>query len=270
MFINLIKACEMYLSLVKQADLVDLTQNFNPLNTKKEEDDVDSLINQVNQFNASNKVEEDDESNNANKLLGLPERHADIAEGIPEAYIAKVQSMKLFNRNLPDSFWFAFIKMCERLGTPPQNVAKVIRNESKFDPKAVNYQTVNGKKKPIAKGLNQIIKGIGTKIGMPPGMWDNFENMTAEQQLPWVEKSFRASNIKGNMSATDIYARNFGGFPNPDGSMYASKAYIDKHPQKDKFQRPDFQDLAYRQNIGLDKDHKGYIAKKDLSRLVGE
>ena len=179
---------------------------------------------------------------------------------------------------LPDTFWDKFDDMCLRLKVEPVELAAVITAESGFNPKAINYvrdPNTNkpkldqfGKQIPQAKGLNQLIWSTAKSLGMSRDVWDNLENISAEEQLVWVEKYFEKNKIAGK-SRVDIYVKNFGGFANPDGSLYASKAYIDSHPMKDKFQRPEFQDKAYNQNKYLDKENKGFIAKKDLARLVG-
>lgn len=185
---------------------------------------------------------------------------------IPAEKQALINKLKPYNRSgkpLDDNFWLAFIDMCERLGVAPENLAKVIRGESGFDPNPPR------RTRTWAKGLNQMIRFVAMKgLGMTQEEWDRYHLLPAIQQLPWVEKYFRRQNVRG-ASAIDIYAKNFGGFNNPDGSLYASKAYIESHPQRDQFKNPDYQDLAYRENRALDRDNKGYIAKSDLGRLIG-
>lgn len=179
--------------------------------------------------------------------------------------------------NLPDSFWDKYDQMCLRLKVDPVELAAVIKSESGFNPKAINYvRDSNNKPKldqqgkpiPQAKGLNQLIKSTAKSLGMTDDIWNNFENLSAEEQLDWVEKYFTRNHIAGK-SRLDIYVKNFGGYPNPDGSLYASKSYIEKHPQKDSFKDPDRQEKAYNQNKYLDKEGKGYISKQDLAKLVG-
>jgi hypothetical protein len=192
---------------------------------------------------------------------------------------AKYSSIGAYrNPKLSDEFWRAYDAMCSRLKVDPAELAAVIQSESGFNPKAVNYvmDAKTGKKKldkdgkPIAqaKGLNQLIHSTAKGLNMPEETWQNFENLSATDQLEYVEKYFQKNPIAG-LKRADIYAKNFGGFNNPDGSLYASKSHIESSPQKDLFKNPEYQNKAYEQNRALDKDHKGYIAKSDLARLVG-
>lgn len=154
-------------------------------------------------------------------------------------------------------FWAKYVAMCKRLQIDPKELARVLNSESKFSPGSVNRHTVTGQ--PQAKGLNQITKSTGTAMGMPPGYWDTYENVSATEQLIWVEKYFRGS--KG-ATAGQLYRKNFGGYNNPNGSLYdktaCAKGYVNCK----------FQEVAYQQNLGLDKDNKGYITGADLEKIL--
>lgn len=50
--------------------------------------------------------------------------------------------------------------------------------------------------------------------------------------------------------------------------MYASRAYIDKHPMSEKFPDKDRQDFQYKMNAGMDMDKDGAITKEDLKRFM--
>ncbi len=174
--------------------------------------------------------------------------------------------------NLPQSFWVAYVEMCNRLGVDPLALATVLNNESGFKPGAQNFDGGNGKRtnEAVAKGLNQIIKPIGIgKLGMTPEEWASYQNLSAEEQLFWVEKYFKKTGCKG-ASAGAIYRKNFGGYPNPDGSLYASYAHQEFYTSVSgkPFPNPKNNDLSYRSNLGLDKDKKGYIDQADLDRAV--
>lgn len=90
-------------------------------------------------------------------------------------------------KNLSDSFWDEFVATARRLGMKPEWLAMLIYEESAFDSTAQNIQ--NGK--PIAKGFNQFTQVGARGVGMPPGLWDSFENTSPEEQLKWAEKAFR-------------------------------------------------------------------------------
>jgi hypothetical protein len=121
----------------------------------------------------------------------------------------------------------------------------------------VNRNSKTGK--PQAKGLNQMTQATGTAFGMPPGYWDTYENVPASEQLIWVEKYFKGS--KGS-SAAQLYRKNFGGFNNPNGSLYDGSA-CDKG-----YDKCEQQQVSYRENKGLDRDGKGYITTEDLASIL--
>lgn len=177
------------------------------------------------------------------------------------------ESAGLKGSQLPPEFWVQYVEMCKRLGVDPIELAAVIQSESNFNPAAVAIR--NGR--PVAKGLNQIIKKNGPKLGLSPDQWDTFETFTAIEQLPYVEAYFSKCGVRG-ADRVDIYAKNFGGFPNPDGSRYASLQYINNYqPEADrvKFQNPEYQDMCYSQNKGLDRNGKNRIDKADLKVNAG-
>jgi len=205
------------------------------------------------------------------------------------AKLAPAQPTGIYRSSIfPNEFWDKFDEMCVRLKVKPQELAAVLKNESRFDPHAVNYvidpktnkyklriDPMTGKpvadrhkgKIPQAKGLNQLIKSTAKSLGMSDEEWENYDLQSAEEQLKWVELYFTKNPIAG-LSRGDIYVKNFGGYHNQqNGIMYASKAYMDAHPEI-KWQNPQSQNKAYEQNTGLDKDKKGYITVKDLKATV--
>lgn len=103
---------------------------------------------------------------------------------------------------------------------------------------------------------------------MPDDIWKSFATLSAENQLPWLEKYFSINSIAGK-TKEQIYRKNFGGFPNPDGSLYASKEYIDNYQSEEdraKFRNPSFQDIACKQNKLLVSN--GRIVQEALDKLV--
>jgi hypothetical protein len=178
---------------------------------------------------------------------------------------------------LDDKFWQEFVNMSKRLKVDPLSLAKVIRSESNFDPKAVAKDPKDGH--PIAKGLNQIIRSTGTSmLGMPVELWNRFEQLSALEQLPWTEKYFAKVGVSG-MSPSQIYVKNFGGLNQQhqgETILYMSRSYMDANKNQPFVKSlidkglDKFQEKAYNSNKALDKNNKGYIAKSDLERIVGK
>jgi hypothetical protein len=104
-------------------------------------------------------------------------------------------------------------------------------------------------------------------VGMSEDVWKRYETLSAEEQLPYLEKFFTALNVRG-LDAHQMHLKNFGGHNNPDKSMYASKEWMDKHPEmfgklsdKDK----ERQDYQYSQNTALDKNKDGRITPDEVA-----
>lgn len=160
--------------------------------------------------------------------------------------------------SLPQEFWVKFVEMSKRLKVSPYELAIVINSESGFNPGAQNIQ--GGR--IIAQGLNQLIKSTAKSLGITDELWENFSKLPWEEHLKWSEKFFArfGSRIAGK-NAGDIYLMNFGGFSNPDGSLYASKAFQEKykaqHPEAE-YKQPNYQQKAIEQNSGL-VDESGRI-----------
>lgn len=162
--------------------------------------------------------------------------------------------------NLPDSFWVSYVQMCQRIKADPYGLAAVINAESGFKSGAENFAA--GKDKPpVARGLNQLTYQTAKGLGMPDDVWNEFHTYSAEQQLPYVEKYFRNANAAGKTPG-QLYRYNYGGYSNPDGSLYANKAAQERYlasqgieitdaNRKKYFKNADYQDLAVRQNAGL-------------------
>lgn len=169
---------------------------------------------------------------------------------------------------LPASFWVGFVQMAKRLDVDPYNLAAVINSESGFNPGAQNIQ----EGRIIAQGLNQLIHAIATKtLGMSEELWQNFSQLPPEEHLKWTEKFFRkfGDKLKGK-SAGDIYLMNFGGFNNPDGSLYASKEAQERFIQANpgaEFKNSGYQQKAIEQNPGI-VDQSGRIMPEQVRSLV--
>lgn len=154
---------------------------------------------------------------------------------------------------LPMDFWVGFVQMARRLQVDPYELAAVINLESAgFNPHAQNKQ--GGR--VVAQGLNQLIKSTATKaLGMSEELWENFSKLSPMEHLKWTEKYFRMFGTRARgKDAGELYLLNFGGYNNPDGSLYAGKEaqeqYKKLHPDA-VFKNPEYQQKAIEQNKGF-------------------
>lgn len=178
-------------------------------------------------------------------------------------------------------FFEQFVAMCNRLGCEPEELAKVIQSESGW-----NEHASNG----VAKGLIQIVKttacgALDPKnppkrtggLGMTEAEYATFENSSRVEQLKWIEKFYRA-RARGK-NAGELKLITFGGYNNPDGSIWSSTA-TPTAPDFKPFKKAEFQRKAYQINHNVDKvpdpKHpdrpvpKGYITVADLTHAVAK
>lgn len=160
------------------------------------------------------------------------------------------------SQKLSDNFWKQFVDMSKRLGAKPEDLAKVINSESRFDAHATNVQ----KGKVVAKGLNQLIKPTALKLGMTENEWNNYENESPEEQLKYVEKFFKlvGPNKKAWNSATELYVANF------------APSFISKSSDPNVKLYSKEQGQNYLQNKGLDKEGKGFITISDMTKAISK
>jgi len=157
-----------------------------------------------------------------------------------------------------ERFWSKLVIMSNRLGVQPENVAMVMKSESGLKSSAVS-------KVSNAKGLIQLTASSAPGAGLTPEQFANFENLSREQQLDAVEEYFRAGNggpsrIQGK-TAAEIKAMVFGGFNNPDGSLYNSLAGT---PGYENYPRSEKQLRNYNSNREIDLDKDGIITPEEL------
>lgn len=203
------------------------------------------------------------------EVMDVPEGR-DVAIG-EEDKVAIPSGSGTKGADLPDTFWQSYVQMCDRLKVDPNELAAVLDRESQFDPNAQN-RGKQPRKVPIAQGLCQFTRDTATSPGrvkMDPPTWETFCLLSAEEQLPYVERFYK--DRAAGKSKGDLYVINAGGNPNPDGSLYASKAvrdeWIAKHPEDaDKFRKPEKQDHAIEGLPGLVRD--GKITKKTLAESL--
>lgn len=159
-----------------------------------------------------------------------------------------------------DDFFTQYVVMCNRLGCQPEELARLIQTECDWREHAVGKDQ-NGK--PIAKGLIQLVRETALGLGMTEEQYANFENLSRTEQLPWIEKFYKG-RAKGR-SAAELKSVVFGGFNNPDGSIYNGTATAPG------FRQPERQRDAYLKNINLDgPPRKGYLTPEDLYRVVAK
>lgn len=155
--------------------------------------------------------------------------------------------------SLSDAFWQDYVLMCQRLQVDPTELAAVIDKESQFDPRAANNGGVTPRDTPVAQGLCQFIRRTATssRVGMDDATWNQFCTLSAQEQLVYVEKFYQGR--AAGKSRADLNLITFGGYNNPDGSIYASREaqerWIAEHPEDaGRFRNADRQDKATQQN----------------------
>lgn len=179
-------------------------------------------------------------------------------------YIIKNASVN-FNsyKFLSDDFWKEFVNVSKNIGANPFDLAQVIYTESAFDPQAINYKSG----KPIAKGLNQLVRSTALAIGMTESEWDNYENIPAIEQLKYVQQYFskigKQKNLSEWNSATQLYVGNF-------APGYLGKELNENTVLYSKVTPKGNLNKAYLFNSALDKDKKGFITAGDLHSFVNK
>lgn len=136
------------------------------------------------------------------------------------------------------------VRVADRLGIDAECLAGIISVESKFNPQAVNPDT-------RATGLIQFMPSTARAYGTTV---EQLYGMTALQQMPYVEKHFRAVGYVNNARCGDAYL-----------AVFAPK-YIGKPDSTPIFESGT---TAYYQNRGLDVDGNGVITAGDVrAKLV--
>lgn len=130
-----------------------------------------------------------------------------------------------------------------RLGVNANDILKVMKKESNLNPKAVNpYSNATG----LIQFLPSTAASLGTSV-------DDLFNMTATDQLKYVELYLKKAGVKSGMSAGDIYMAVF--MP-----VHLSK--------KDNFVLARLGDTIYSQNRVLDTNRDGTITVGDVKSSV--
>jgi len=98
---------------------------------------------------------------------------------------------------LTDSFLRSAVEVSRRIGCHSRDLLAVMMRESHINPHAQNRSS-------SAVGLIQFLPGTLAHLGWT-GTVEYFRNLTAEEQLPWVEKFLRPSSQYGLGSAARVY-----------------------------------------------------------------
>lgn len=156
--------------------------------------------------------------------------------------------MNQHTSDLSDGFFQDLISMCQRLEANPMDVMMVMQAESGISASARNSTS-------SATGLIQIMSDSWQKS------WgftrDAFSNMTAQEQLKYVEMYLRPWKGRfANVSA--VYTAVF----MPALISHATEPTFVVCAPQGPFT------WAYKANAGLDSNHKGYIVIDDLRRAV--
>lgn len=164
-----------------------------------------------------------------------------------------------------DAFYDELVRTANRLGVKPEDLATVFNGESGTDP----HQA-----KGRAKGLNQMLDTVAKseKVGMPKEVWDNYQNLTGTEQLPWIERSLKPCAGKTDI---EIYMANTGGYtdnpfpPNYQGTIgairYVSEVWVNKSglpPSAYRALKNQYD--GYAGNVGMDYNKDGCISDNDV------
>lgn len=166
---------------------------------------------------------------------------------------------------LPDSFYRKLGMVAKSIGCSPYDLMAVLYSESGLDAGAKNYvggDKSKGENGVQARGLNQITPAACKVSGMSIDFWrGEYSSLSAEEQLPYVERFFKGVYSGSYSNAAQLYVANFApGFTaaagNPDTVLYrATKPDGSPNPN-------------YVENQKLDKAGKKYITAGDMAAAV--
>lgn len=168
-------------------------------------------------------------------------------------------------------FYDQYIAMCNRLGVQAEELARVIQTESSWDPSA---QAVRNDR-VVAKGLIQFTRATADGLRSTDGRqldFDNIQNMTGVEQLPFVEAYYKGRS-KGK-NAAQLRAITFGGYNNPSTPLEPQGSLYSLNAEPPAYKNSDFQKKAYLQNRTLDGPPpagapvKGYITADDVAKRL--
>lgn len=155
--------------------------------------------------------------------------------------------------SLSRRFFEDLVALGLRRGSPPHIFLSVWCVESGLLPSAINVHTG-------ARGLNQMMPATLTALGAPT----DFEKLSAEEQLPWIEKliaSLEPANGGPFASAARYYHANF--FPRTMHRGDKPESVVVARDAVDPDERG-----AYEANRGLDANGDGHITVADLDAVL--
>lgn len=153
---------------------------------------------------------------------------------------------------LSDRFFSSLAALGARRGSDPAIFMNVWCVESGLNPRAMNASG--------ARGLNQMMPATLVSLGAPA----EFENVSAEAQLPWIERLIASGERRNGgafESAARYYHANF--FPVTMARGNAPDTIVAAKDATDPRERD-----AYSFNRGLDADGDGKITLNDLATVL--
>lgn len=214
-------------------------QVFKAMQAAEEEEDRRRSAALQNLAGVSPEEPKSPESNKSSEPTSI----ADVPSEVKPAANTKAKISGNYPAFREPGFKAALEKTASNLGIDPNHLIAIMKQESGLNPKAVN-------KSSHATGLIQFMpktaKGLGTSV-------QALYNMSATEQMPWVEKYFRANHIKPGMGLGDLYMAVF--YPAAVGK--SNNHVIGKSGG-----------AVYNQNRGLDRNKDGVITVSDVKQSV--
>jgi hypothetical protein len=149
--------------------------------------------------------------------------------------------------DLPDEFFVALRGVCARIGCDPADLLAVMMSESNVSPTA---QHTGSKATGLIQFMPATLKGLGWTAGP-----DAFRQVSAVDQLDYVERYYRPYAKYGLGSAGRLYQATFLPATMPSGSDPGTVVCGKDGPYAS----------AYAANTGLDMDRDGTISVGDLT-----
>jgi hypothetical protein len=150
---------------------------------------------------------------------------------------------------LTDDFFRKFKQVCSRLSCAPEDLLGVMESESGVKPSAQNPR---GKATGLIQFMPDTLTGLGWRNGP-----DEFQILSAEEQLPFIEKYFAPHVSQGLGSAGRLYQTTF--LPATfSGSQESTVIAAPEGPNSS----------AYKANPLLDSNRDGKITVSDLTARI--
>lgn len=152
--------------------------------------------------------------------------------------------------DLSDQFFTDIVDVCSRLGCAPRDLLGVMMNESGVRANARNPTS-------DASGLIQFLPSTLAGLGFS-GSTADFRNLSADEQLPWVELYFQPFVHFGLDSAARVYQAVFLPSSLQLGSDFS--VVIAQHGGTNS--------AVYDRNRGLDRNNDGRITVGELEQAI--